>query len=353
MKFSRLRPMEWFKRLQDVDFSNTNAATRLRNDLIFGAALNMILAVDKEYVFFIHPDPTAFDAEAKTPPQDVKIHPAFISLSVSKGKSTKSSFPTFVLPIGPLRRKPRTSLADTRLLSQPCDDPLSTQSRKDLLNNIERARDFEETNYFLVIDAISPEHPVWLIYDRNSFNMVGEMEPVNPSKQPIVFPEIKVNFDAAMILPMAKEWATSYSEDLEFGRFIDAINKTKIKGAVTAAYAALLDVENAFMKAEKKKLVRLYYFSLYISASCSFLLNTYEGSKPYGHVLYVIEDNPHCEDLFVSDRLLLQVIYRWKLTMHQDAKTRRSTPPIREQHRSEPRVIQRLSKYMRNWLRSE
>jgi hypothetical protein len=279
MKFSRLRPTEWFKRLQDVDFSNTNAVTRLRNDLIFGAALNMILAVDKEYVFFIHPDPTAFDAEAKTPPQDVKIHPAFISLSVSKGKSTKSSFPTFVLPIGPLRRKPRTSLADTRLLSQPCDDPLSTQSRKDLLNNIERARDFEETNYFLVIDAISPEHPVWLIYDRNCLNMIGDTEPVDPRKEPVVFPEIKVNFDAAMILPTAKEWATTYSEDLEFGRLIDAINKTKINGAVTAAYAALPDVENAFMKVEKKILVRPYSFSFTSQPVVSFLLNNYEGSK--------------------------------------------------------------------------
>ena len=59
--------MVWFKRLQDVDLSNTNAVTSLRNDLIFGVALNMIL-VDKEYVFLIHPDPAALDAEAKTPP---------------------------------------------------------------------------------------------------------------------------------------------------------------------------------------------------------------------------------------------------------------------------------------------
>jgi len=109
----------------------------------------------------------------------------------------------------PLLRKPRTSFSayDTNLLSKPFDDPLSTQSRKDLLNDIEHDRDFEKTNYFLVIDGISPEHPVWLIYDRNCLNMVGEMEPVNPSKELVVFPEIKVNFDAAMILLKTKHHA--------------------------------------------------------------------------------------------------------------------------------------------------
>ena len=279
-KLSYLRPKEWFKKLQDVDFSNPVAATRLRRGLSYPAPVNMILAVDKEYVFVIRSNPIALDSDSKTPPQDVEIHPAFISL-VSKGKWTKSSLPTFVLPVGPVRRKPKTSFGalDTNLLSKPLDDPLFTQSRKDLLNDIERDRDFEETNYFLVIDAISPEHPVWLIYDRNCLNMIGDTEPVDPRKEPVVFPEIKVNFDAAMILPTAKEWAATYSEDLEFGRLIDAINKTKINGAVTAAYAALPDVENAFMKVEKKILVRPYSFSFTSQPVVSFLLNNYEGSK--------------------------------------------------------------------------
>jgi hypothetical protein len=250
---SHLQPKEWFKMLQDVDFSDTTAVSFLSNVMMLETTINVILAIDKEYVFAIRIDPVVLDI-VNLLPQDVKIHPAFISLSVSKGKWTKSSLPAFVLPIGPLFHKRRTSFSayDMKLLCQPCNDPLSAQSRDNLLK-IQHDYDFQETNYFLVIDAISPEHPVWLIYDRNCLNMIGDVMPVNPRTQKVVFPEIKMNFDAAMILPSAKEWAMSYCEDLKFERLIETINKTKINGTVTASTAASSDVENEFDKIKAKE----------------------------------------------------------------------------------------------------
>jgi len=58
---------------------------------------------------------------------------------------------------------------------------------------------FEETNYAVVVDVISVDHPVWLVYNRNEYDAEA-CEPVaaDPAKMPAVFPAVgAANFDTA------------------------------------------------------------------------------------------------------------------------------------------------------------
>jgi len=69
-------------------------------------------------------------------------------------------------------------------------------------------RPFEEINYAVVVDVMSADHPVWLVYNRNPYDeMAGEPVVTNPAEMPAVFPAIvATNFDAAQAVAKLKAW---------------------------------------------------------------------------------------------------------------------------------------------------
>ncbi|KAF4439241.1 hypothetical protein FACUT_4318 [Fusarium acutatum] len=103
---------------------------------------------------------------------DYYPHPALISLQKGEGSSSQLDpepsngatpapsgqlLPSLVLPIGQLQEKPNGETDD----------------------------EFVNTDYVLVIDAVTTSHPVWLIYDRNAEDDLGEPRIVDPDEQPL------------------------------------------------------------------------------------------------------------------------------------------------------------------------
>lgn len=111
-------------------------------------------------------------------PIDSDFHPVPLFLKASALHGTGDSLPTLVLTVGQVmeRRKDKTSTSS-----------------------------LEPTEYVLVIDAVAPGHPVWLIYNRNSIDDIGEpitADPADPDT-PLAFKCIGHNFDAAQIFPLS------------------------------------------------------------------------------------------------------------------------------------------------------
>ncbi|KAF4439236.1 hypothetical protein FACUT_4313 [Fusarium acutatum] len=103
--------------------------------------------------------------------------------------------------------------------------------------------DTHETDYILVVDAITPGHPVWLIWDRlASHEHEHGIYYVHPDERVPVFKEVKKNFDAAQILPSINDWFESY-ENLDFAQCEESIKATCITGAVQAKESLLSEAE--------------------------------------------------------------------------------------------------------------
>ncbi|KAL5594935.1 hypothetical protein FOVSG1_008624 [Fusarium oxysporum f. sp. vasinfectum] len=91
----------------------------------------------------------------------------------------------------------------------------------------------EPTEYVLVLDAVAPGHPVWLIYNRNSIDDIGEPITVDPADPgtPLTFKCIGHNFDAAQIFPTVNDWIQS-NGNVDRTKFEESIKATCITGAV-------------------------------------------------------------------------------------------------------------------------
>ncbi|KAF5538322.1 hypothetical protein FNAPI_11154 [Fusarium napiforme] len=206
---------EWLKQLTAVDFEDIGAISSHRFTLTIDEVGRFNLGNNGEDAFAVATYPGAILPEDLDPDRkysgDYYPHTAFISLHMGKvshsqlgPKSSKAATlapsgqaPFLVLPIGQLQKKPK-GLEDD---------------------------DFESTDYVLVIDAVTTSHPVWLIYDRNAEDDLGESHPVHPDKRPLVFKELEKNFYAMQMLKdmratgvagpiMPKEIAISEAEKL-------------------------------------------------------------------------------------------------------------------------------------------
>jgi hypothetical protein len=109
---------------------------------------------------------------------------------------------------------------------------------------------FEETNYAVVVDVISADHPVWLVYNRNPYDAIAS-EPVaaNPAKMPAVFPAVgAANFDAAQAVAKLKDWSINPRLPT-LADFKKLVNVTKTQGAVTASTVWMDDLAKALSTA--------------------------------------------------------------------------------------------------------
>jgi hypothetical protein len=106
---------------------------------------------------------------------------------------------------------------------------------------------FEETNnYAVVLDVISVDHPVWLVYNRNPYD-VEACEPVaaDPVKMPAVFPIVgAANFDTAQAVAKLKAWSVNPSFPT-LTNFKKLVNATKTQGAVMSSTVWMDDLSKA------------------------------------------------------------------------------------------------------------
>ncbi|KAF5688026.1 hypothetical protein FCIRC_2097 [Fusarium circinatum] len=222
-------PKKWLENLTTVDFRDPTSIVNLQFDLAEYNVGNIILCTNGKDDFAVSPYPGAMTADDTPALKDSDIHPGLLSLefvdnsdnlSVAEpGESAKSSeigqpLPSLVMPIGHLLKGYITESGIT---------------------------DLDDTNYVLVVDAVAPAHPVWLIFDRNAKDMFEEEEEdeeednrdIHPDTVELVFDGTEKNFDAAQVLPSIQDWFQSY-ENLSLTRIRDSFRKTGLTGKIKA-----------------------------------------------------------------------------------------------------------------------
>lgn len=100
---------------------------------------------------------------------------------------------------------------------------------------------FWDTTYVVVVDAVDPNHPVWLIRRRNQQNEEGEWDYVNEDTGiPVPFEHLQYlqrsAFDAAQIFPSLLEWIQDYYHKTAYS-FTPSIENTYINGLLTVHFA--------------------------------------------------------------------------------------------------------------------
>lgn len=219
----RQTPEEWLEALTKLDFTDCASVYELQSDLIDYVIEKFILCTGKD-VFTVSAWPVAMTLE-EPPISDLdSLHPGLLALEFFRGsearpapadeKVPKSSLPRVVLPIG-------------RLLKG-----YTTESG---------ISDSDATAYVLVVDAITPGHPVWLIWDRLAGHE-PELHYVHPDKHNPVFNGVGKNFDAAQILPSINDWLESYG-NLDLSQLEEPYKATCITGAVQAKEVLLSEAE--------------------------------------------------------------------------------------------------------------
>ncbi|KAF5978074.1 hypothetical protein FBULB1_6263 [Fusarium bulbicola] len=221
----RQTPKEWLEQLVTVDFSDPFAITDHQLNLVFYLQGRFDLITDGNMdTFAVVPYVGALfteelprhDSSSQTMSENVDPDPSLISLQVHpifKPSVSGQPLPSLVLPVGQLHKK----------------------------SNAKISKIFLDTDYVLVIDALTPGHPVWLIYDRNPLDEIT----VDPDEQPLIFEGIGHNFDAAQIFPSVHDWIQSYG-NVDLAQFEASIKATCITGAVQAKEILLSEAEVLF-----------------------------------------------------------------------------------------------------------
>lgn len=114
-------------------------------------------------------------------------------------------------------------------------------------------RSFQDTNYVVVVDAVDPNHPVWLIRRPNQQNEEGERDCVSENTYtPLPFEHLHRSvFDAAQIFPRVSEWIKDYYDETVYS-FSPSIENTYIKGLITVHFADAQQYERERMLSAAK-----------------------------------------------------------------------------------------------------
>ncbi|SCV45361.1 uncharacterized protein FFB14_08610 [Fusarium fujikuroi] len=200
--------LEWLQKLAIIDFANVEDICAHRHHLNFNKVEPFNLVANGEDDFIVGTWPRDLRYEET----DGEVHAALLSLETSALEAGKS-LPKLILPVGELMNNKANRL---------------------------------ETGYILVIDAVAPGHPVWLIYDRNQVDDLGEEQiVVDPTRRPLIFKGIDPNFDAAQIFPSVQDWIQSYGK-VDFAQLEESIKATCITGAVQAKEILLSEAQELF-----------------------------------------------------------------------------------------------------------
>ncbi|KAH7260750.1 uncharacterized protein BKA55DRAFT_686331 [Fusarium redolens] len=240
----RLSPKKWLEQLTIVDFSDHVAISDHRFGLGTDFFGKFDLVTDDMNTFAIAPYPGALSTEELPLPQhssspdtsfdDNDPHPSLLSLQIGGQHAIHPALetPTTVIP---------------SVSGQPLPSLVLPVGKLQKRSNAKTNNVFLDTDYVLVIDAVATEHPVWLIYDRNPRDDLGERCSVDPDQQPLVFKGVGKNFDAAQVFPGIQYWIKSYG-NLDFTGFQEAVKKTGIIAPVKATELTLSDAAKLFQQ---------------------------------------------------------------------------------------------------------
>ncbi|KAG9503587.1 hypothetical protein J7337_003538 [Fusarium musae] len=228
---------KWLKELTAIDFNNISDISNHRFALTVEKVDRFKLGNHGEDTFAVLTYPGAIVPDELSPERkysgDYYPHTAFISLRMGEvshshldPESSKAATlaspgqpPYLVLPIGQVQKKPKGETDD----------------------------EFENTDYVLVIDAITTSHPVWLIYDRNAEDDLGEPQNIHPDEQPLVFKELGKNFDAVQVFPSIQKWFDYYN-NLDFTQMLKSMQETGITGPIKAKEIAISEAKKLLLE---------------------------------------------------------------------------------------------------------
>ncbi|KAG4255436.1 hypothetical protein FPRO04_03968 [Fusarium proliferatum] len=230
---------DWLKQLAAMDFRDVGPISKHHFGLTIDRVDRFDLGTDGEDKFAVATNSEALwtqEAELPTlsPSADIKsgdyhAHPALISLQKiesppsrlgpepsNTGTLTASGeqLPSLVMPIGQLQMKSKE----------------------------ETDEDYIDTEYVLVIDATKTNHPVWLIYDRNACDDLGDRGLIDPDQQPVVFEKLGKNFDAMQVMPSLQWWILHYGK-LDFALMLKSMQATGITGPIQAKELSLSEAK--------------------------------------------------------------------------------------------------------------
>ena len=235
-------------RLQSTEFSDLASVVALSDAIQNCAPIPLVQDKQRQYVVVPRFPALTTLGDMTSDPNPVPIgtkltiHPAFYMLVQAKlappPPKSRPTLPKFVYPLGVLLQRDirpvsELTLAERATLVDEADDP-----------------PFEETNYAVVVDVISADHPVWLVYNRNPYDaMAGEPVAANPANMPAVFPAVgATNFDAAQAVAKLKAWSINPPLPT-LADFKKLVNVTKTQGAVTPSTVWMDDLAKALSTA--------------------------------------------------------------------------------------------------------
>ncbi|KAF5650211.1 uncharacterized protein FTJAE_635 [Fusarium tjaetaba] len=228
----RQTPKEWLEALTKLNFADPASVVNIL-DLLEYTVGKFILCTGKD-AFTVSRDPGAMSVE-EAPGVDrhslleglltleffrrSKAQPAPTDEQARESSPAGQHLPSVVLPVGRLCKGYTTETGSL---------------------------DTDETGYVLVVDAITPGHPVWLIYDPNQDDDLGEERIiVHPANAPLVFEGIGHNFDAAQIFPSVQDWIQSHG-NVDFAQIEESIKATCLTGSVQAKEILLSKAQELF-----------------------------------------------------------------------------------------------------------
>ncbi|KAF9774010.1 hypothetical protein IL306_008062 [Fusarium sp. DS 682] len=218
----RQTPEEWLQKLATIDFTNTRAITNLSSALVTDNMDEFNLGTNGDYTFVIAPYPEALSVDDTSSERSElegshgpDIHPALVSLEIGEQPGFYAGLLSWETPQTPgaARSLPSLVLPVGQLLK-----------RRNTKGNVS---DLIDTDYVLVVDAVTTGHPVWLIFYPDSGDELKEEVYVDPMRTRFPFEGMEMNFNAAQVFPSVQDWIQSYG-NLDFTQLEEAIQMTEM-----------------------------------------------------------------------------------------------------------------------------
>jgi hypothetical protein len=238
------RPLRWLDQVAKADFSNPRLAIDFRRSLFSKEVDYLEIACDRDSreIFLVLPDPGALPIygypivelpEMSIADEGLQMHPAFLSLSILGDYSTdpKVRIPKLVLPVGRLvsveigiikhlimqnpelwpHRLP--SFREENLATRDVTDNFE-EFRRELWKHVKESKAMKDTDYFVVIDVVTPGYPVWIIYNPDREEDSEDLTAADLLQSTSKFPRLdsESGFGAAQILTGIKNWISPHVE---------------------------------------------------------------------------------------------------------------------------------------------
>ena len=124
-------------------------------------------------------------------------------------------------------------------------DPKFEGTRRKLWEVLsQRSSGFRTTNYVIIVDAVTPGHPVWIVHNRNQMDDFGDEKVAEPIEDPEVFPHLP-SFSAAQVLSGSNEWLESYCK-LDAKDILQNIAQTMTRDPLVANTVEVKTAERLF-----------------------------------------------------------------------------------------------------------